>query len=182
VRHARTMARFARRYGAVVPRLKRRPARARSLEEVAVENAIEGCVRETFGALSATLQARSAGDPRVREAMRRIAADETRHASLGWAVASWAHSRLDAAARARVETARASAVVDLRAEMHANPPEELVRIAGAPRAREAQRMIAEMERELWGAQPRISRDHAPKMAFQSCARAHASNECQPTSG
>jgi hypothetical protein len=151
VRHARTMGRLARSHGAVVPRLERRARRARSLEEIAVENAVEGCVRETFGALTAAMQARSARDPRVREAMQRIAADETRHASLGWAVASWAHSRLDAAARARVDAARTAAVVELSAEMQAEPAEDLVRTAGVPSARQAQRMIAEMERELWSA-------------------------------
>jgi hypothetical protein len=149
VRHARTMGRFARRHGAKVPRLRPRTARARSLEAVAIENAVEGCVRETFGALNAVLQARTAGDARVREAMERIAADEIRHASLGWAVASWARSRLDAGAGARVDAARRAAVLQLREEMRVEPPDELVRAAGVPRAREARRMIAELERVLW---------------------------------
>ena len=62
-----------------------------------------------------------------------------------------ARSRLDAAARARVDAARPAAVVELSAEMQAEPAEDLVRTAGVPSARQAQRMIAEMERELWSA-------------------------------
>jgi hypothetical protein len=151
VRHARVMGKLARTHGAVVPRPVKRAAHTRALEAIAIENAVEGCVRETFGALTATLQARCASDPRVREAMQRIAADETRHASLGWAVAAWAHSRLDAPARARVEAARAAAVANLRAEMRAEPPGELVKAAGVPSARQAQRMIDEMDRVLWKA-------------------------------
>jgi hypothetical protein len=58
---------------------------ARSLEELAVENAVEGCVRETYGALTAIWQARTAKDPSVAAAVRRIARDETRHAALSWA-------------------------------------------------------------------------------------------------
>ena len=52
----------------------------RELEAIAIENAVEGCVRESFGALLATWQAKTAGDARVRAAMKRIARDETRHA------------------------------------------------------------------------------------------------------
>ena len=56
------------------------------------ENAREGCVRETFGALIAMHQAERAGDPIIRRAMRRIAEEETRHAELAWEVASWSAS------------------------------------------------------------------------------------------
>ena len=50
--------------------------------EIARENAEEGCVRETFGALLAAHQAAYACDPEVREVMTRIAGDELRHAAL----------------------------------------------------------------------------------------------------
>ncbi len=73
----------------------RRPA-LRSLEALAVENAVEGCVRETMGALFAMHQAASAADPHVRATMVSIAPDETRHAALGWAVAEWALDSLRA--------------------------------------------------------------------------------------
>jgi len=60
-----------------------------ALVDVALENAVEGCVRETYGALIATRQAEAASDPVVRRAMRKIAADETAHAALSWDVASF---------------------------------------------------------------------------------------------
>jgi len=69
----------------------------RSLYEIAVE----GCVRETFGALEATFQAKNANDPQIRRVMRRIAEDETRHAALAWRVAAWIEPRLSDRQRRR---------------------------------------------------------------------------------
>ena len=60
------------------PRVEALPTRA--LGVVAIENAVEGCVRETFGALIASWQAEHARDPGIKRLMRSIARDETRHA------------------------------------------------------------------------------------------------------
>ncbi|MGH7436059.1 MAG: ferritin-like domain-containing protein, partial [Polyangiaceae bacterium] len=80
---------FAVRYGGIPrrPRVERGPVRP--LEDIATENAAEGCVRETFGALIGIWQARFAGDPQVRRAMNGVARDESRHAALSWEVARW---------------------------------------------------------------------------------------------
>jgi hypothetical protein len=73
--------------GASVPSPRVRHTRARSLDAVACENAVEGCVHETFGAAVAVMQSERAREPSCRDAMKRIAADEIRHAELAWAVA-----------------------------------------------------------------------------------------------
>jgi hypothetical protein len=109
VRHARSMSRLARAHGARIPRVRVDRTRARSLEDIARENAVEGCVGETFGALVATWQATHATDPAVRRAMKRIAPDETRHAALSKAVAAFIEPKLSTAAMRRVEQARAEA-------------------------------------------------------------------------
>jgi hypothetical protein len=49
----------------------------RSAFDIALENAREGCVRETYGALVATHQAQRATDTRVAETLKHIACDET---------------------------------------------------------------------------------------------------------
>jgi hypothetical protein len=49
VRHAREVSREAERSGARVPETRIGPIAARSLEELAIDNAEEGCVRETSG-------------------------------------------------------------------------------------------------------------------------------------
>jgi hypothetical protein len=149
VRHADVMAALASRLGAQpepVTAAKRTP---RTLEEIAIENAKEGCVRETYGALLATWQGSAARDVRVRAAMRRIARDETRHAELAWAVARWADTRLSQAARHRVEDARRAAANELIAELAMEPAAELVAELGLPRAEHAQAAARAMDALLW---------------------------------
>jgi len=142
VRHARVMRRVAARYGGEwrAPQVERRPLR--SLEEIAVENAAEGCVRETFGALIGMWQARFAGDRDVRRVMRRIARDETRHASLAWAIDGWVRPQLSAAAQRRVAEARRGALDEVAAEARREPDGELVQRAGLPGPGAAERLAA----------------------------------------
>ncbi len=149
VRHTRVTARIARKFGATPQLAKVRRGAVRSLEALAIENAAEGCVRETFGALLAAHQAEHAADPEIRAEMATIADDETRHAALAWAVAEWASARLDAAGRARVAEAKAKAVDALRAEIEAETPASLVATAGLPTAASARALLDGAARRLW---------------------------------
>ncbi len=126
-----------------------RGGRVRSLEAIAIENAVEGCVRETFGAAVAMVQARKAGDPRVRAAMRRVAPDEMSHADLAWNVARWLEQRLDPASLARVSRARRRAARELlrKAGRQAHP--DLVEALGVPTAAQARAIAGELVAELW---------------------------------
>jgi hypothetical protein len=99
---------------------------------MAIENAIEGCVRETYGALVTMWQGRTAADAQFRRAVRRIGRDEVQHAQLAWEVHRWAHQRLSRAARRDVERARADAIHKLRAELLRSPPAPLARALGLP--------------------------------------------------
>jgi hypothetical protein len=75
VRHARAMGRLAQRFGSSPPRARVRMRERRSLEAMASENAVEGCIRETYGALLASWQAAHARDSEVAAEMARIADD-----------------------------------------------------------------------------------------------------------
>jgi hypothetical protein len=147
VRHARTTRALARRYGGTwqAPIVEQQPLR--DLEAIAVDNAVEGCVRETFGALMATRQARTAGDPVIRAAMSRIARDETRHAALAHSIHHWTSSRLDAAARSRVAKARRQAtdVLIARAEQHEAPVRSAL---GLPTREEARSLAVRLAAAL----------------------------------
>ncbi|RYZ40365.1 MAG: ferritin-like domain-containing protein [Myxococcaceae bacterium] len=133
VRHARAASVLARRHGATVPEVEVAPFSARSLEALLVENAKEGCVGETHGALVAGWQARTARDARVREALSRIAEEELRHAELSWAVDAWATGRLTPEARQRVREARLAAFNELEHRVASEEPEAmLVQQAGLP--------------------------------------------------
>jgi len=64
-----------------------------SLAELAVATVREGCVGETMSAVLAGERLERARDAEVRAALERIAADETRHAELGWRTVAWAIAR-----------------------------------------------------------------------------------------
>jgi hypothetical protein len=106
IRHERVTAEIARRFGVEPSRPAARDLPVRSFFDVARENAVEGCVRETYGAALALVRAARAEDPQVRAAMRSIGRDECRHAQLGWRVEAWASTRLGRAERAAVRRAR----------------------------------------------------------------------------
>lgn len=134
IRHQASMGALARRWGvAPIPAVIDAHV-VRPLFEIALENAVEGCVRETFGALVGHHQARASRDAEVAAAMLEIADDETRHAQLSWAVAEWIEPKLSESEREELRIARARAVGELRAEASAAPDPRLIEIAGLPSA------------------------------------------------
>jgi hypothetical protein len=151
VRHARVTGRLARRFGGAParPRVERLPVRP--LDEVAIENAVEGCVRETYGALVASYQAAHARDPEIARVMGEIAVDEIRHAALSWAVARWAASRLDADAHARMAARCVETIAALRREADAEAPCDVVTAAGLPGAEQQRALLTALEAQTWSA-------------------------------
>ncbi|HXI60544.1 MAG TPA: ferritin-like domain-containing protein, partial [Polyangia bacterium] len=151
-RHYSLMAALARSHGAVVrvPIVQRLPVR--SLVAVAAENAREGCVRETFGALTAAYQVSHAQDPLLRAAMNTIARDEARHARLSWAVDAWARTVVPRAAIAVLDEAKAAAATEMAAELAAAPPpDRLAAAVGLPSAAVAGDLMERGRRSLWAA-------------------------------
>jgi len=108
--HARAVGRLARARGAVVEAPVIEDHDEGSLVDLAIENAAEGEVGETFGALVAACQARAATDPEVRSVFSRIAIDEARHAALAHHLAPFFERRLGLLARNAVVRARQEAV------------------------------------------------------------------------
>lgn len=101
-RHTRAARRLAQRFGGMPTRPRHRRVPTPTLVALLEDDAVEGCVHETFGALVATWQASHAADAYVRRTMRRIAADETRHAALAWEILVWGVAQLPARDRDRV--------------------------------------------------------------------------------
>jgi hypothetical protein len=154
VRHARMTSALARRFGGKSAPVVVEKSGERSLEAIAIENAVEGCVRETYGALLATWQAHAASDPRIRAAMIRIASDETRHAALSWSVAAWLNRQLSQEERTRVEQARHAAVEQLLSEAQGEDDPALIRMAGLPSQEQAVMLAHRLARSLpWAAVP-----------------------------
>ena len=122
-RHARVMTQMARAQGARPGPVRVVVRGPRPLEAIAYENAVEGLVREAYGA-------RVAIDPA-------IAADEERHAELAADVHAWIRPRLSYAARLRVDEARAAARAQLIAECAVELPRGVRDALGLPDATRA---------------------------------------------
>jgi hypothetical protein len=142
VRHVRATSALARRFGEepiAAPPVPRRTIRP--LVQMALENAVEGCVRETYSALECAWQAEVAVDPVVRSAMKRIARDELRHLALAWEVHEWVMGRLSRADRARLRSAQRCEIAMLLGEVATDPHASLVDTAGLPRAHQSRALI-----------------------------------------
>lgn len=148
VRHARMTAKMAKRFGGrpVEPRIDELPARGALA--IALENAVEGCVRETFGALVAHRQAADAEDASIRCMMQVIAEDETKHAGLAWDVAAWLEPQLTLDERVLVEDARRRALADLRRELEADVHPDLRTRAGMPDAQTALALLDALDQRF----------------------------------
>jgi hypothetical protein len=149
VRHAEVTTRLALRYGAIPPPPSVEALPLRPLHEVLLDNAVEGCVRETYGALVAHHQALHARDPEIRLAMARIAEDETRHAALSWDIDAWAESRVSSEERRALREARMQAIKVLRTEATAPLDADLMADAGLPSPEVAAALLDTLEQGLW---------------------------------
>ena len=149
VRHERRVRGLARRYGGSLRPLRITKTSARSLEALAVDNAVEGCVRETFGALIAHYQARAALDPEVRAAFGRIARDETRHAALSWSIQRWLEPRLGRELSRRVRAAQSAAARALANELRSERALADRALAGLPAPSRALELFGRLDDALW---------------------------------
>ena len=148
-RHARVMGRMARRAGAIPPAPRLRRTRPRSLAAIATDNAVEGCVKETYGALVALYQSRAARDPVLRTTMVRIADDEIRHAELAWEIDRWIRTRLTSAARTQVERRRRAAIAAMRRKVAQTLPAPWRIWLGIPSGSQAQALLAGLSETVW---------------------------------
>ncbi len=148
VRHAAVVGALARSRGAAEVTARVDAPVARTLDAVARENVVEGCVYETWAAMVAWWQADHASAPDVAAAQRRIAHDETRHAALAWSVRDWFLSRADADGAA-LSAAMRGAVDALAASVEAPAPAVLVGELGLPTPDDARRLFASLRASLW---------------------------------
>ena len=139
-RHAALFGDLAERHGAA-PMVLASHAATPSLFELALENATEGCVRETFGAIVTLHQATHAESAEIRAAFAAIADDEAEHAALSWELKTWFDTRLTAAERAYVQNAHETAVRHARRDAAA-PPDAPGLALGLPEAARAERLLA----------------------------------------
>jgi hypothetical protein len=132
---------------AVVLRRERGP---RTPFALALENGVEGVVREMFGAAVALWRADHATDPLVVAAMREIAEDECAHADLSLRVAAFLDSRLTPDERTTVERARGAAIRQLAMSID-EPAAAVSAAAGAPLLHQARGLLQGLITHVWAA-------------------------------
>jgi hypothetical protein len=148
VGHARLMGALALRFGGQLAPARMEPTPPRDALAIALENAVEGCVRETYGALLACHQAENAQDQAVRAAMDRVFEDETRHAQLAWEIAHWLEPRLSESERAVVQRARRAAYAQLRSELEVVLSGDARLQIGMPSAAVSEALLAQLDQAL----------------------------------
>ncbi len=122
VRHARMMGVLARDAGLPPASEVTIPANARTLFEVALENAVEGCVYETYGAATALFQAQRATYPHLRAVFASIAPDEMAHAELAWDLDAWFATQLSESEVAQLRAAKTRAIARLGERLAEDEP------------------------------------------------------------
>lgn len=151
VLHTRLAWAMAARYGAVAPRaVVDLPVAPRSLEDIAVENMVEGCVRETYGALIALYQSQHAQDSQVRGFMKRIAEEEAEHAQLGADIDSWVRAIRPRLVPA-LEAARVRGIEELRVGIENEESVEVRTQLGLPSSSDHRTLFAALEDSIWKA-------------------------------
>ena len=146
VRHTALMATHAANYGwdAALPVAAAPAATAyASLFDLALHNAREGCVNETYGALVALHQAQAAVDLDVRASLAQIADDEVRHAQWSHDLDAWLQPLLSTTQQQAVAAAKATALAELASLAQAPTSEAQIRM-GLPGADVAAQFVARL--------------------------------------
>lgn len=155
--HARLIGALAHRYGGAFepPSIARQEPC--SLFEVALANATEGLVSETFAAAVASHEALRATDPRAADSLAQVAQEEISHAELSRRIHAWAMPQLDGESRARISSAMTHAISELGDEL-ARAPRTRCETAsddahstslGIPPPAEQRALHAALSRGLW---------------------------------
>ena len=148
VRHANALGGLAKREGATLSDVPVEHRATRDLMAIALENAVEGCVRETFGAVVAGWQAKHAHRIDIRRAMARIYVDEASHAELAWNVHAWIMSKLSVDERAEVAAAMDRAFAELTRSAGYPLPDPWITDLGLPRPAQARRLVRDLVESL----------------------------------
>ena len=144
--HAAVIAELARAHGGTLLPLEQHRATA-DLLSVAVHNATEGCVFETWAALVAQWKADHALDPAIRAAYGQIATDEAEHGQLAWDLHLWLMAQLSEAQRRTVDDAQRAALGRLP-EIARRQAQRFPAVLGMPVPAQAAEMAARLGRAL----------------------------------
>lgn len=138
VSHARMMHHLCTTHDAKVPRLDESALPQRMLFDIAIENAVEGCVHERYAALQAHHQAIHVQDDQLRAIFSQIAHEETEHTALADELHCWFMSQLSEEEKECVRQAKQEAQKLLeKALLEREDAPEMISYLGLPSAEQA---------------------------------------------
>jgi len=150
IRHAALVDVQRERFGAARVDVESEPRRGRDRFTIALENAQEGMVRETYGALAATYQAEHANDRELARMLRAIAVDETRHAALAHDVGRFLEEGLDDDERRAIDDVRRDTAATLGDTVAVDFGVEMHELMGWPRPEVARALVQAAFPSAWG--------------------------------
>ena len=121
----------------------------RSLFEIALENAIEGCINETFAAACGLWQSEHAQMPVFKEVIAHITDEEMGHAALSWEIHEWLMPQLTSSQQQSINNAQAEAVETLitNFKQKGDPAQQLA--FGLPDKTGATAIFAQLQNSVW---------------------------------
>jgi hypothetical protein len=112
----------------------------RSYFSLAMENAIEGCIHESYAAIQALYQSQHAKTPELRELFTAIATDEIQHAQLSLQIHHWLMSKLTREQQNTILKAQQKSVGQLIEYHTTHEPAAQTSILGLPDSKSAVKM------------------------------------------
>lgn len=149
--HAEMAGLLSQAYATPVPEVRVDDFQLRSLFEIALENAVEGCVNETFAAACGIWQHEHAEHEAFRAVMGRVAEEESGHAELSWGIHSWIMQQLTEAQQQHIRQAQRETVAALESSFKVENDVVLRQAVGLPGVEDAARLFQELRGQLWDA-------------------------------
>mgnify|MGYP000088379020 FL=1 len=148
-RHSEMAALLAASFDAEMPEISVDDFCLRPLYEIALENAVEGCVNETFAAACGLWQSEYAQLDVFRKVIGHITEEEMGHAALSWDIHQWIMPQLSQAEQEQIHRAQASAVDSLVDDFKQESNPVLHQAFGLPTKEDATRLFTQLKNSVW---------------------------------
>lgn len=148
-RHAEMTGLLSASYGAEVSEVQVDDFCLRSLYEIALENAVEGCVNETFAAACGLWQSESAELEVFRQVIAHITEEEMGHAKLSWDIHQWVMPQLSEREQEQIRVAQIEAIEHLVVDFKQESNPELQKAFGLPTRDDAARLFTQLKESVW---------------------------------
>lgn len=147
--HAKELKLAARRHGVEPTSSQTLPGTTRELHQLAMDNAVQGCVMSTFRAVRLRHQAELARNSEVLRIVADWAADESRHAGFYWEMHRWALSQISPQRGRDIRAAQLGAIRQLRERAAQEPVGDHDDELGLPDSEARAALLDALDQELW---------------------------------